>query len=165
MKQQQGGINLLELLLALAILAILLGVAVPAATRQFEAHHQTAELNRLLAVIHHGRQLASLRGESLLLCPSHRGQSCQSSAAATGNLLLITESGEPLAFFNGQGHGISFPAHEVVLRPLPRRGTGATLLPCTGFRQQAPRAITLSATGRTRINDTPPTSLINRCND
>lgn len=159
----QRGLNLLELLLTLGIASLLLGVVVPTLERLIETHHQAAELNRLRSILEYGRQQASLRGETLQLCSSQLGKTCQSGSSPDGNLLLISSQGEPINFFPGQGHPLAFPDHEVWLRPLPRRGTGATLLPCTGFRQQAPKALTLSATGRIRTNTAPSGALIQRC--
>lgn len=159
----QRGFNLLELLLTLGIASLLLGVVVPTLEHLIETHRQAAELNRLRSILDYGRQQASLRGETLQLCPSIQGQACQSGSNPDGSLLLTSSQGERIGFFPGQGHPLAFPDHEVLLRPLPRRGTGATLLPCTGFRQQAPRALTLSATGRIRTNDSPPGELIQHC--
>lgn len=162
MKQQEG-LNLLELLLTLCLASILLGMVLPTLERLIETHQQAAELNRLRGILDYGRQQASLRGDTLQLCPSQQGQTCLTQARPDSGLLLIGSHGERVRFFPGQGHLLAFPDHEVLLRPLPRRGTGATLLPCTGFRQQPPKALTLSATGRVRTNTAPPSTLVRHC--
>ena len=160
--RQGGGINLLDLLAALLVTSLLLGIALPGYTRINEHQRQVAELNRLQGLIQQARTLASLRDEAIHLCPSQNGSSCSASLRGEA-LLLKTANGQLLVTSPGQQTPIAFPDHAVTLLPLPARGTGATLLPCTGFRQVPARGVTFSTTGRVRINDDPPSSLLNRC--
>lgn len=162
MINQQQGVNLLDLLVVLALLSLLLGVALPGYQLLQERQRQVAELNRLQALVQQARTLASLHQQTLTLCPTHNAQTCSSSRLGA-DLLLVDQNLKPLRYYEGNQTRIAFPVHEVTLRPLPQRSSGATLLPCSGFTQQPARAVTLSVTGRPRINEDPPSSLVNSC--
>ncbi|WP_091962970.1 GspH/FimT family pseudopilin [Marinospirillum celere] len=152
----------MDLLLVLAITGLLFGVALPSYQFNVERQQQTAELNRLRGVLQQARLIANLLGQEVFLCPAASSNNC-SSAAISEDLLLLTSDGQPLRFYPGSGRVIAFPSHDLSFRPLPRRGAGGTLLPCTGFKYNQPKAITFSVTGRLRINSDPPASLQNLC--
>lgn len=162
MKCRQRGVHLFDLLLGLVLLSILLGYVLPSYQRMLEAHRQAAELNRLQGILAFGRLHASVFNQELILCASDHGQSCQSSSGE-GGLLLTDQSHQPLQHFPGYGHPVVFNTNSLELRPLPRRGAGGTLLPCTGFRYQSARGVTLSPAGRIRVNSEPPENLKNQC--
>ncbi|MDR9466828.1 GspH/FimT family pseudopilin [Marinospirillum sp.] len=162
MINHQKGVNLLDMLVALAILTLLTGVAVPGYQSLQEKQRQAAELNRLQAIVQLARTLATLHQQELTLCITQNAQSCSSSRLGA-DLLLVDQTLKPLRHFPGNTTKIAFPDHDITLQPLPQRSTGATLLPCSGFTQQNAKAVTFSVTGRPRINDDPPSSLVNSC--
>jgi type II secretory pathway pseudopilin PulG len=160
---QQQGIHLFDLLLGLLLLGILLGYVLPNYQQTLEIHRQAAELNRLQGILASARLQASLLNQTLIVCTSDNGQSCQSNTNNRGGLLLTNETHQPLQHFPGHGHPVILPQSELELRPLPNRGSGGTLLPCTGFRYQPARGITLSPAGRIRVNSEPPEHLKTQC--
>ncbi|MBE0506554.1 MAG: hypothetical protein IBX50_07515 [Marinospirillum sp.] len=160
---QQQGIHLFDLLLAMLLLSILLGYALPTYQQTLEIHRQAAELNRLQGILASARLQASVFNQMLTLCVSDNGQSCQSNTSNQGGLLLMDNNLQPLQHYPGYGHSVILNTSPLVLRPLPDRGSGGTLLPCTGFRYQSARGITLSPAGRIRINSEPPQNLETQC--
>jgi|AntRauTorcE11898_2_1112593.scaffolds.fasta_scaffold35954_2 type IV fimbrial biogenesis protein FimT len=162
MHNHQNGVNLLDLLVVLALLALLMGVAFPGYQALQEKQRQAAELNRLQAILQLTRTLATLHQQELTLCLTQNAQNCSSSQLGA-DLLLVNQALQPLRHFPGHETQIAFPDHDITLQPLPHRSSGGTLLPCSGFTQQPARAITFSVTGRPRINNDPPSSLVNRC--
>ena len=162
---QQQGIHLFDLLLGMLLLGILLGYALPTYQQTLEIHRQAAELNRLQGILSSTRLRASMMDQELTLCVSDHGQSCQSDTTNQGGLLLMDNNLQPLQHYPGYGHPVILPQSELELRPLPKRGSGGTLLPCTGFRYQPARGITLSPAGRIRVNDEPSEDLRNQCPD
>lgn len=160
--QHAGSINLLDLIAALVITSLLLGVVLPSYQGLSERQHQAAELNRLQGILQQGRTLATLTNQELTLCPAKNASQCQASRLSK-HLLLVNQQGKALRFYPGTQSKIAFSQQELQLRPLPQRGAGGTLLPCTGFKQTQARGITLAITGRVRINDDPASSLVSHC--
>lgn len=160
---QQQGIHLFDLLLGILLLGILLGYALPTYQQTLEIHRQAAELNRLQGILASARLQASVLNQMLTLCVSDNGQSCQSNTSNRGGLLLMDNSLQPLQFFPGNGHPVILSQSELRFRPLPDRVPGGALLPCTGFRYQSARGITLSPVGRIRVNSEPSQDLKTQC--
>ncbi|WP_416885824.1 prepilin-type N-terminal cleavage/methylation domain-containing protein [Marinospirillum sp.] len=159
--QQQQGINLLEVLLVLAVMAVLLGWAMPQSSALRERQLQRIELNRLQLVLQGLRQQASLMQQSLRICASDDGLHC-TSLAVSGGLLVLDAQDQPVSFTAGMGVPLALVS-PLLVRPLPQRGVGGSLLPCTGFRYQAPQGLTLSVVGRVRREPTPAAALVALC--
>lgn len=70
------GFTLTELLVALAITAVLLALAVPAFTHQRAAAAVRSAASQTLAALHLARRLALARGQAITVCPSADGSRC-----------------------------------------------------------------------------------------
>ena len=70
------GFTLLELLVSLAILAVLASLAGPGLLRLVQQERSTTALNQLLSAVHLARSSAITRGAIVTLCPSADGQAC-----------------------------------------------------------------------------------------
>lgn len=160
-RSQMQGINLLEILLVLAVMAVLLGWAMPQTSALRERQLQKLELDRLQLVLQGVRQQAGLRQQSLRICASDDGLHC-TSLAVSGGLLVLDAQDQPFSFIDGMGVPLAVSS-PLLVRPLPQRGVGGSLLPCTGFRYQAPQGLTLSVVGRVRREPAPAASLIALC--
>lgn len=79
-RQYQKGFNLLELLVVLLILAIALGVALPAYQRQMDALTMRTTANELLAS-HRLARSESIRSRQLVSLCASGASTCQSSSA------------------------------------------------------------------------------------
>jgi len=163
-KLQQQGVNLIELLLTLGITVFLLGYALPSYQRILEQQRQNSELARLQAVLSHARVIATINNKQLQVCASHNGQECDPSAYLSGNILIVTKDNQQAVHFSaGKGYPVVFPDSVISISPLSKQGLGGTLLPCTGFSKVNPKAITLSAVSRIRVNNTVSNSLTDLC--
>ena len=85
------GFTLAELLVALAIGALLLALAAPGFTRQRGTTALRAASNETLAALQLARRLALARGQSVTVCPSADGVVC--SLAGTEWLLFANAPG------------------------------------------------------------------------
>lgn len=160
----QRGFNLIEILITLAIASLLMGVVVPSYQRILEQQNQMLALARLQAVLSHARLIANVNATSatainvedrgLILCYSSNGQDCSTATATNDNILVLTKKDRQFVYFSsGAGFKLVWPAAELLIRPLPNRGSTGTFLPCTGFKHVKPKGITLSSAGSLRVND------------
>lgn len=82
--KQMLGFTLIEIMIALVLVAIVLTVGVPS-LRDFIHNNQAAsETNALLAAFNSARGAAITRGVPVAVCASSNGTSCLSSSGCTG---------------------------------------------------------------------------------
>ena len=70
-----GGISLLELLVTLAVAAVLAGAALPSFVGLADQHRATARINAMLGAVQAARRLAITRNAAVTLCPG-QGPRC-----------------------------------------------------------------------------------------
>jgi type IV fimbrial biogenesis protein FimT len=93
MRNQSGGFSLLELILGLAIGAILLGIAVPSFTAIIRQNRIANETNEFMVTISLARSEAVKRGVRISICSSNAAQTACSGANDWSNgWLLFTDS-------------------------------------------------------------------------
>lgn len=71
-----GGLTLIELLITIAVAAVLLGIAAPSFTALIENNRAANAANELLGSLQHARSEAVKRARTVRLCPSADGASC-----------------------------------------------------------------------------------------
>ena len=76
-----GGFSLIELLLALSVMAILVAVAIPAYSNMLTNHRLATQSNTFLGTLHFARSEAIKRNGRVVVCKSLTGEAC----AASGN--------------------------------------------------------------------------------
>lgn len=139
MPRMTRGFTLVELMVTLAVLAILTMVSVPSFRDTIRRSRVTAASNALLADLHYARAEAINRGQLVSLCPSSNGSSCTAggtsweagwliytypagaasanAAYAAGNILLrATTAREGVAIRASSGDVVSF-GQQGQLRP------------------------------------------------
>lgn len=84
MSQGRNGFTLLELLVSVAVGAILLSVAVPSYTSFVQNSRQITAANELLGSLHVARDLAITRNVRVTACPSSTGMGCEAVSWAEG---------------------------------------------------------------------------------
>lgn len=72
----QLGLTLVELMMTVAVLAIVTSLAVPGYARLTAANRITTATNELVAAIHYARSEAIRRGQTVVICKSNDGLDC-----------------------------------------------------------------------------------------
>ena len=73
---RQGGVTLVEQVMVVAVMATLLGAAMPSMSRLLERSQlQTAQAD-LISALHHTREAAVVARQDTVFCPSRDGQQC-----------------------------------------------------------------------------------------
>lgn len=74
---RQQGFNLVETVVAMAIVAILAAIALPSFKSTLERTRTTTALNRLTATLASARSTAVMRRQAVSVCPSQDGLTCR----------------------------------------------------------------------------------------
>lgn len=81
-KRRAPGFTLIELMVALAVAAIILTIGVPAFTSMIKNHRQSVRANEVLAAVYLARSEAIKRNHAISLCGSSAGTKCDGGWAA-----------------------------------------------------------------------------------
>ena len=177
MHQRKQGLTLYELLLTLALLAILAAVAAPSFGIYIAKSRQTSEINALFHAVHRARKASIMRRKVVSICPTPDGLQCGSIADWSSGWLLFENSdadapprvdaGEPVLAVHpvDAAIGISANRRGFTLRATVKRATNGTLVVCDRTGRAAPRALVISYTGRPRIARERPDGTPYSCPD
>jgi prepilin-type N-terminal cleavage/methylation domain-containing protein len=169
------GLSLVELLMALAILAVLAGIGTPYLLSSLPALRVNAAVRQLLGDLRLARALSVERGLDVLVCfpaaePNRYRLAFDSYPAPPANDHRLTAEDEPIKTIDvpalcrgiglstsdpdGPPDGVSFPGDVALFTPDGRASTGAVYLqPLSdyGVRHDRDRKVTvLGATGRAK---------------
>lgn len=163
------GFSLLELLCALLVGSVVLGLGGPALTSLALDGRRTADVNALITAFQLARSESAKRGLPVVVCPSAGMQRCASAGSPfeLGWLVFVNPGDESPAEIDADDtvlHAYS-PASSgtirsnrplYIFRPYFRRGTNGTITFCDRRGQAAARAVIVSYTGRPRVAATGP---------
>ena len=91
-----AGFTLLELLITIAVLAILLALAVPMFTSTINNNRLSAQANELVTSLQLANSEAVRRNARITVCPSTDGATCAASGPWTGWLTIVASNNEVL---------------------------------------------------------------------
>ena len=105
MKNAHTGFTLLELMIALTIGGLLLGMAVPSFTNMIRNNRLTAEANNLVTAFNIARSEAINRRGTITICPSTNQTSCNGDSWDDGWIVLDDATDEVVQVFSAmKGH-------------------------------------------------------------
>lgn len=160
----QGGFTLVEIFIALGILAILVMTAVPNLLVFMQDNRIATQVNRFVGTLHYARSIAVTEQESITICKSSNGTSCQNNVEwedgwivfrdDNGNGTLNTNTDTLIRVFDGLQGGNTLRGNNNVTNRLTYTPNGFTsnngsLIFCDdrGFGENA-RVVIISNQGR-----------------
>ena len=160
---RQSAFSLLELVLTVAVAAIVIALAVPTFGDTLAKQRQRAEIDALFRAVHHAKKASVVRNQVVTLCATRDGEQCANSGDWSAGWLMFENSdqdspptrdpGEPRLRYHTV-HGsieISSNRRNYTLRSTQRRATNGTLVVCDRTGRVLPRALVVSFTGRPRV--------------
>jgi len=161
MKPTQG-FTIIEMMIGIAVLAVILTTAVPALGSFFEQQRLTAEANHLVAHLQFARGQAISRNTRVAACPSTDGATCTGGnrwgdgwivyldpektgqPGDTDDVLRVVQGVEGLTAASGGRYRVRFKPSGMAY------GTNLTINLCTPGDPDAARAVIVSNPGRVR---------------
>jgi type IV fimbrial biogenesis protein FimT len=154
----------LELILTIAIVAVLVTMAVPGFAGLRRSAGLSAAANELLWALHHARSSAGLRGLPVTVCLTADDESCIAGryAPAVGWLVFQSQgqsvSAQPVApasilhsFHLPPGITVAATRPAITFWPVARAGSTSTFDLCDSGGGVRGRSIVVSQTGRPRV--------------
>lgn len=83
------GFTLLELMITVAVLAILLGIGIPSFNSVIASSQLTSQTNRIVAALNAARMEAVKRNTHAVICTSSNGTACNGTSWASGWLIFM----------------------------------------------------------------------------
>lgn len=99
---RERGFTLVELMTAIAVMAILAAIAVPSFNTFINDSRLASQANELIGTLQYARSEAIRRNRKVTVCPSSNGSSCLTSTTWTRWIARIDNSGEVLRDFSGK---------------------------------------------------------------
>ncbi len=151
------GWTLTELLITLALAALLAGLAAPTFAGLLADLRRSTTLTLIHGAMHSARRLAAAHGRPAFLCALGTDGHCSGALDWSGHLLAVFKDPDepplrtwllpPLA----PGGRLSSNRPVIQFSPLPPAATPATLLYCDPRGSQFSGAVILSGSGRPRL--------------
>ena len=164
--ERTAGITLIELMITLAVLAIISIAAVPGFSSVIHNIRMSNNVNELVHSLHRAKQNARVTGIATAVCISADGQQCQTNGGWENGWLVFanTDADDPPHVDpNERILGVRGPVPNMrifgnrrafIMRPFGHRATNGTLIWCSRFGAGYARAIVVSYTGKPRISST-----------
>jgi type IV fimbrial biogenesis protein FimT len=164
MRESQG-VTLVELIVVLAIAAVLLGLAAPGFGELRRDQARASAVNDLLHVLLIARSEAIMRARVVSVCRSSDGARCSGREVdwAAGWLVFVNEdaerppqvdAGEPVLRVHAPVAGLTIRSNREAFsfRPVNQFDVNGTIVFCDDRGTAAARAIIVSHTGRPRVS-------------
>lgn len=164
---EDAGFTLIELMLALAVAAVLMSVALPSMRDLQQRQRIVAAANELVAHINLARQHAVLKREVAVMCPSLDGSTCTGGNRWENGWIVFRDPdrngapdgpGDVLRVGSGMENLLIDSAGRTRVRYIPTgaaSGTNLTIKLCDTLMPDLARAVVVSNPGRPRVGDLP----------
>lgn len=171
------GFTLFELLMTVALAAVVLTIGLPSFSKTIAKNRQHVEINALFHAIHLARKESIRRREVMSLCPSRDLQTCSGEHDWSPGWLLFNNSdqdsppqvdaGETIITARRADDRLRITANRAgfTLRATHRRATNGTLVVCDRAARVPPKALVVSYTGRPRVATARPDGTPYACAD
>jgi type IV fimbrial biogenesis protein FimT len=152
---KQGGFNMIELIMAIAILAILVALAVPSMQWLIVSNRLTGSANEVLTGIQSARMEAIRLNRRVVMCRSSNADSpaptCDAGAGQWSGWIVFVDDGgaTPANARNG-----TFNAGEQLIRVGSMPGDNTGLIPSPAIETDSAQAITFRPDGMARESAT-----------
>jgi type IV fimbrial biogenesis protein FimT len=146
------GFTLVELMVVIAIVAIVSAIALPSLTAFIDSTRFSAQANDLVAALSYARSEAVKRNADVSICPSTDGAACASSSSWSTGWLVTLADGTVLQVYPALKSGITLTASasgSLDYRP-SGQSTTRTFNLCSSGRS---RGIQVSQTGRVAMTN------------
>ena len=157
------GYSLLELMMTIAIAALIFTLGLPSFAGVAARQKQSVEINALFHAVHLARKESITRRKVVSLCPSFDGASCTRERDWSGGFLMFenidrdeppqVDDGEPVLYRHQASETVKITANRrgFTLRATFKRATNGTLVVCDRAGRIPPKALVISYTGRPRV--------------
>lgn len=177
MRARDSGYSLLELMMTIAVAAMLLTLGLPSFSALKARNAQRVEINALFHAVHLARKGSIMRKQVVSLCPTTDGLTCNPGRDWSGGFLVFENSdrdeppelddGEILLYRHLASPSVKIAANRrgFTLRATFLRATNGTLVVCDRAGRVSPRALVISYTGRPRVAERTPRGAPYSCAD
>lgn len=163
MRRQHRGFSLYELLMTLALAALLVSVGLPSFSSLLARSQQAVEINALFHAFHLARKQSIMRRKVVSLCPSRDGATCLAGKDWSPGWIMFenTDRDSPPHVDPGE---IIVRAHDVAdsvrivanrqgftSRATFKRATNGTFVICDTRNRAPAKGLIVSYTGRPRV--------------
>lgn len=158
-----NGYSLFELIMTLALVALIVTMGLPSLGNIVANHRLRVEVDTLFHAIHRARQESIGRRRVVSLCPSSDGETCETDMDwSVGWMTFVNidrdwpavrDKDEPVLRWNpvDPGNRILANRRSFSLRSTDLRATNGTLVFCDRSGRAKSRALVVSYTGRPRV--------------
>ena len=177
MQRGSSGFTLFELLMTVALAAIIFTIGLPSFSNTLARSRQHIEINAIFHAIHLARKESIRRREVMSLCASSDGRTCSNGTDWSPGWLLFnnTDGDSPPQVDPGEAIVRSHRVDETVritanrraftLRATYRRATNGTFVVCERNGRIPARGLVVSYTGRPRVAAERPDGTPYSCAD
>lgn len=145
------GHSLVELMVALGLVAVLATTAVPSLSRWLLDLRRDSAVAATMHALHVARQLAAVRAQAVSLCGSRDGETCSGGTDWSGGLLVATGDGRPPRVIAlAPAPSLRSNRAEIRFEAGSGHASPATLTVCDRRGRDAARAVVVSRSGRPR---------------
>lgn len=176
---RESGFTLIELMIAVALTALLLSMAVPAMNIFVSNARQTGAINDFVSSMHTARSTAITTNSRVTICPSAGGNDCEVVSWDQGWIVFgdrdsdrVVDAGERIVATSAGADGLSFQSAEfatfMTYRPNGRvmnaslDGSSGEITVCDNRGTDHAKVLIVDLSGRPRVSEynadgSPPT--------